>query len=267
MSRWSFACLLGASLAGPAFGQQRPEPQLLLTMFGGVSSGVGLWEINRQPYARRSDATTHDTLRLVRRLESGLTLGASATIFPGPNLGFTAEIVYLGFNVDDDCTIAFLDPSVVNLGENQEVCADVTRTGASASVLAFTVGTIVRAASRSFASPYLRGQVGITTRNSSTVEMQGRFLLNNTPQARLVIDDPRGGAVYPTAAFGAGVMIPLGPGYQVRLEGRNQLLLVRQATGVADALLVPPTGTKVVHSLGLLIKLDIVLEQRRGRRY
>jgi hypothetical protein len=45
------------------------------------------------------------------------------------------------------------------------------------------------------------------------------------------------------------------------------LLLVRQATGVADALLVPPTGTKVVHSLGLLIKLDIVLEQRRGRRY
>jgi hypothetical protein len=99
--------------------------------------------------------------------------------------------------------------------------------------------------------------------------MQGRFLLDNQPQSRVVIDDPKGGAINPTAAVGLGVMIPFARGYQARFEIRDQLVMARYATGPAPpgALQVPPTANKLVHSVGLLFKLDIVLEQRRGRRY
>jgi hypothetical protein len=253
--------------ARPAASQTRPEPQLLLTIVGGVSTGNALWEINRQPFPRRSDLTTFDTLRLTRSFGSALTLGASATFFPRPNIGFTAEIVYLGFDLDDGCTMVYTDPSITNEGENQAVCGDIARIGSSAVTLAFTGGVVVRMASRGFASPYLRLQGGMTVRNSSTVSMQGRFLLNNASQLRLVLDDPSGGGVNPTAIGGLGVMIPFARGYQARLEIRDQLLLVRRASGPAGTLLVPPTSTGLEHSVGLLFQLDIVLEQRRGRRY
>jgi hypothetical protein len=268
MRRVSLPALLVVLAAAPAAGQTRPQPQLLLTIFGGVSSGARLWDIDRQPFARRDDPTKVDSLRLSRTLQSALTLGASATIFPGPNLGLTAEIAYLGYDVDDGCTAIFLDPSVVNADETEAICADVSRQGASAVALAFSAGLVYRVASRSFASPYVRVQGGITTRNTSTVAMQGRFLLNNQPQARVVLDDPDGGAINPTAAFGLGVMIPFARGYQARFEIRDQLVMARYATGPAiGTLQVPPTGNKLVHSVALLFKLDIVLEQRRGRRY
>lgn len=267
MYRAGLVCLLLACAAAPAGAQRRPQPQLLLTIFGGVASGAYLWEINRQPFAREDDATTLDTLRLSRRLASALTLGASATLFPGPNLGFTGEIAYLGFDLDDTCQMTYTDPALVNQGETALVCGDITRVGASAVTLAFSLGAIYRVAPRGFASPYVRAQAGISARSSSTVEMQGRYTRNGQPFTRLVIGDPAGGAVNPTAAVGVGVMIPFAPGYQARLELRDHLLFVRRAAGPADNLLVPPTTTELAHSVGLLLKIDIVLEQRRGRRY
>jgi hypothetical protein len=269
MRRVFLPCLLVALAAAPAAGQTRPQAQLLLTIFGGVSTGGRLWEINRQQFARRDDPATFDTLRLTRTQASALTLGAGATIFPSPNLGLTAEIAYLGYDLDDGCTVVDTASSVVNAGETQAICADINRQGSSAVALAFSAGLVYRVASRGFASPYLRAQAGITTRSSSTVEMQGRFLLNNLPQTRVVLDDPQGGAVNPTAAFGLGVMIPFARGYQARFEIRDQLVMARYATGPAPAgsLQVPPTGNKLVHSVALLFQLDIVLEQRRGRRY
>lgn len=269
MRRFVLTCLLVTLAAGPAGAQTRPRPQLLLTIFGGVSTGGNLWEINRQVLSRRSDPTTLDSLRLSRSLESALTLGAGATYFPGPNLGVVAEITYLGHDLDNGCTVTYVDPSIVNAGENEEACADVGRQDPSAVSLAFSAGIIYRVASRSFASPYVRAQLGFTARSASTVEMQGQYIVDGEPQTRLVLDDPKGGALNPTGTVGLGVMIPIGPGYQVRLEARDQLLLVRRATGPAPqgSLQVPPIGNKLVHSIGLLLKLDVVLEQRRGRRY
>jgi hypothetical protein len=269
MRRIILACLLLTLAAGSAAAQARPSPQLLLTVFGGLSTGGSIWEINRQPLSRRSDPATLDSLRLSRSLVSALTLGAGATLFRGPNLGFTAEIVYLGHDLENGCTVAYVDPAIVNLGENEALCADVARQDPSAVALVFAAGVVYRVASRSFASPYLLAHVGFTARSASTVEVQGQYILNDEPLTRLVLDDPKGGTLNPTGALGLGVMIPVGPGYQVRLEARDQLLLVRRATGPAlqGSLQVPPTGTKLIHSLGLLLKLDIVLEQRRGRRY
>jgi hypothetical protein len=269
MRRPVLSGLLLALAAAPAAGQTRPQPQLLLTIFGGLSTGASLWTIDRQPFARRSDAATLDTLSLMRSLQSALTLGASATVFPHPSLGLTGEIAYLGHDLDDGCEVRYLDPSTVNPGETEALCGDIRRHGVSAVSLAFSVGAVYRVASRAFASPYVRAQVGITARSASTVELQGRFLVSGQVLTRVVLEDEKGGAVNPTAAGGLGVMIPIGPGYQVRLELRDQLLLVRTATGPAGpgGVEPAPTGSKLVHSPALLLQLDIVLEQRRGRRY
>src|SRR5512134_3592852 len=207
MRRIVLSCLVVALAAGSAAAQTRPQPQLLLTIFGGVSSGGSIWEISRQPFSRRSDPTTLDSLRLSRSLQSALTLGASATLFRGSNLGITAEIMYLGHDLDNGCTLAYTDPSIVNQGENQALCDDVSRQDPSAVALVFSGGVVYRVASRSFASPYIRAQVGFTARSASTVEMQGQYILDGEPQARLVLDDPKGGAVHPTGALGLGVMI------------------------------------------------------------
>jgi hypothetical protein len=116
--------------------------------------------------------------------------------------------------------------------------------------------------------PYLRAQGGITTRQSSTVEVTGSFLDENlVRQTVLIIGDPDPAALHPTASFGVGVMLPFATGYQARLELRDGLLLVERITGPADALAVAPTETRLFHSVALVLMLDIVLEQRRGRRY
>jgi hypothetical protein len=62
-------------------------------------------------------------------------------------------------------------------------------------------------------------------------------------------------------------MVPFAPGYQVRLEFRDQLLFLRRVSGPADALAEAQTERMLVNSFGLALMLDIVLEQKRGRRY
>jgi len=85
--------------------------------------------------------------------------------------------------------------------------------------------------------------------------------------SRLIIEDPGLSSVEPSAQFGLGVMVPFAAGYQARLEFRDRLLLVDRITGPANALGRAATERTTINSLGLVIMLDIVLEQRRGRRY
>jgi hypothetical protein len=82
-----------------------------------------------------------------------------------------------------------------------------------------------------------------------------------------VIDDPDPGSLAPSASFGLGVMVPFAAGYQARLEFRDHLLTVNRITAPANALGQAPTESMLSHNVGLVIMLDIVLEQRRGRRY
>jgi hypothetical protein len=45
------------------------------------------------------------------------------------------------------------------------------------------------------------------------------------------------------------------------------MVLMDQATGPANNLAIAPSRRTLMHSLGLTMAVDIVLEQRRGRRY
>lgn len=250
-----------------ATAQQRPEPQLMLSLFGGVSTGNQLWEVNRQRFTRLSDVSSVDSLRLTRRLEPGITIGASATYFPSPNLGVHGEILLYGFGVDDGCTLAYVDPSPVDSAANRQVCSDISRRASTASTIGFLVGGVFRAAPRGFASPYARVHLGFTTRASSTVEVTGRYVdANGASVPRLVLGDP-GGGILPTGGLGVGVMLPVAPGYQVTLEVRDNFLAMRRPSGPAVTLATPPVETAWVQAFSILVRLDIVLEQKRGRRY
>ena len=248
--------------------QERPEPQLLLTIFGGASGGATLYSGLRQPLTLIEDPAAADTLDLGRRLSPAIMFGASTTYFPTPHFGLSAEIAFLGLGRDDTCAMAYTDPTLASAGFNSQMCDDIAGTGGSASTIAFYVGALYRIAPRGGIKPYLRAQGGITTRNSSTVELSGRFVDGSgIVRNRLVIADPDAGGVDPSASFGLGFMLAFAPGYQARLEFRDHLLFVDRVNGPANVFGQAPTERVLVHSPGLVLMLDIVLERKRGRRY
>ena len=269
-SRVLLAAALG--LLGPPRGaaQERPEPRLLLSAFGGVAGGRHLWAVNRQPlFVLGTElAPRYDTLRLSRDIRPGLVLGFAGTLFPSPSLGITAEIVFLGLSTDDHCAMTFQNTGADPLGRNATLCSDIDAHSVSPTTVGFYAGATYRAFSRGFASPYLRAEVGIATRSGSTVETEGAYLdAGSVVRRRAVIVDPSGTAPVPSAGFAFGVMVPIAAGYQARLELRDHLILMRRVAGVADALAIAPTSTVLVHSVALTAGVDIVLERKRGRRY
>lgn len=262
------ALALGWLPGGGAGAQTGPEPQLLLTIFGGASGGATLFRGIRQPLARVEDPVGVDTLELGRRLSPAILFGASTTYFPTPHIGLSAEITFLALGRDDTCSMAYIDPALPGRGYNNQMCNDIAGKGGSASTIAFYLGAMYRIAPRDGIKPYVRAQGGFTTRNSSTVELTGRFVDDlGVLRNRLVMGDPDPSDFNPSASFGVGAMLAFAPGYQFRLEFRDHLLLVDRAAGAADDFGFVRTDRTLVHSLGLVLMLDIVLEQKRGRRY
>lgn len=263
------ALALGWLPGGGAGAQTRSEPQLLLTIFGGASGGATLFRGIRQPLARPIQGpAVVDTLELGRRLSPAILFGASTTYFPTPHIGLSAEITFLALGRDDTCSMAYNDPALPGRGYDDQICDDIAGKGGSASTIAFYLGAMYRVAPRDGIKPYVRAQAGFTTRNSSTVELTGRFVDElGALRTRLVMGDPDPNDFTPSASFGVGAMLAFAPGYQFRLEFRDHLLLVDRAAGPAVGFGVVPTDRTLVHSLGLALMLDIVLEQKRGRRY
>jgi hypothetical protein len=271
MRRLALCCgvlLMTLPAPAPARAQQRSEPRLFVTMFGGVSTGFSLWQVAKQPLTvlELNDPTQIDTLQLSRDVQSGISLGASATYFPSPHLGFTGEIFYMGLGLDDGCRFVYA-ASLAGYA-NDQACSNIVARGGGAATIAFTVGAMYRVAPRGFAAPYVRLQAGVATRYTPTAEMVGDFTdENGITRTRLIIADPSHSKVHPTAVGGVGVLVPVGPGYQVGLELRDNLLFIEKVAGPADALAVAPTETVLKHSASLLVRFDIVLEHKRGRRY
>jgi hypothetical protein len=248
--------------------QERPQPQLLLTIFGGASGGETLYSGLRQPLTLIEDPGATDTLDLGRRLSPAIIFGASTTYFPTPHLGLSGEMAFLGLGRDDICRMAHTDPTPLNAGFNRQMCDDIAGKGGSASTIAFYLGALYRFVPRGGITPYLRAQGGISTRSSSTVEVTGRFVDEmGIVRNRLVIGDPDPSSLDPSASFGLGFMLAFAPGYQARLEFRDHMLFVNRVTGPADDFGVAPIERTLIHSPGLVLMLDIVLEQKRGRRY
>lgn len=268
MKFFLFVGLALSLVLNAATAQTASQPSLVLTIFGGVGTGNSLWSIARQPLCLPDPNCTgspHDTLRLSRDVTSSLIVGAGATYFKGPHLGFTLEVFYLGLPLDDTCTGLFYNPDPES--RNQQLCDNITAAALSTSAIAFFGGLVLRASPTRSLSPYVRAGVGVLSYSSGTVDMSGVFVEGNNikPRAVLIDPNPKGGAF--TSQVAAGLTARLSPGYQFRFEVRDVLVPLKRVTGAASDNLQPPTDTKVFHRIALTLGLDVILERKRGRRY
>jgi hypothetical protein len=252
-------------------GQERAEPRLVLSLFGGVAAGGDLWEVNRQPFLVLGTelAPRYDTLRLGRRMNPAVMLGISGTVFRSAHVGISAEMVFLGLTTEDACTLVHETPGADVQRRNFQLCNSISSQSSTPTTVGFWLGATFRPAPRALVSPYGRLQAGVGAQSGSVIEMIGSFVDGGGRQQRLVIGDPSSGRITPGIGVAAGLMVPLGPGHQLRLELRDQVLFLGRVAGPATIQnpSATPTESFAFHSVGLTAGIDIVLEQRRGRRY
>lgn len=269
----------GLLLAPPPAAAQTPSrPTLVLTIFAGATSGHTLWDVARQPFCVlqgnppvQSCSTAYDTLRLTRDVTSSLTAGASATYFPGPHLGYTAEVFFLGLPLDDNCQGVFFntDPQAdPTYGpRNAQLCDDITRASLSTSAIAFFGGVTLRTAASRVVSPYIRGGLGIVAYTAGTIELSGTYVDAGTLQTRGVYEGGNARQVAFSGQVAGGFTIRLGPGYQFDFGLRDAIVPLKRVTGPSNDFLRPPTETRLYHHVALTLGLGVILEQSRGRRY
>ena len=255
---------LGAALAGSAAAQTGSQATLILTVAGGVHTGHELYEIAKQPVPI---AGSTDTLRLVRSVSPGLMLGFAGTYFPSGLVGLHGEITFMDLPLANSCDSVF---QATSNPLNMEVCGNLNNSSVSTSVFGFMAGVTLRAASRGQTSPYVRGNLGVTVTSASTVAMEGYYVQggNAVPYPLIVDNDPR--LISLAGSLAAGITAPVGTGYQLRLEIRDDYFPLERANGPADfsgAEPVAPKEARYYHHFSLLIGFDVVLEQKRGRRY
>jgi hypothetical protein len=271
--RWAaIAAVLAAGLPRPIPAQARTDPRLIFSVYGGIAAHGNLWRIERQPIIPVFGTTAQwDTLRLQRNVSSGFNVGLNATLFRSAHLGYTAEAQYLSLGLDDTCGPIYL---VTDAQErDRQICDNISAASRTASVAAFTLGGVFRFSARSAFVPYLRATGGITVRSSSVLFVAGAFQQTDPTSGqvivnqRIVIDDPPGTAVNPTVSAGLGFMATIAPGYQLRVELRDHLLFLERPTGPANDAGMVQSELITQHAPAIVMGFDIVLEQRRGRRY
>jgi hypothetical protein len=215
----------------------------------------------------------YDTLDLHRRITPGLAIGASGTYFPKPGLGFQGEIAFLGMTTESECAIRQSQPPAIN-DVAPQLCASLEGQSVATSAVSFSVGVVGRFAAGRSVSPYLLGGVGFITRTRSTIEMLGYYRgPDGAPIAETVLLDTMPSNTAMHVNLGAGLAFSLGPGYQLRFEGRDVIAELDGVTGLANpqdpitSSLSPPHGGAFHHNFVFMVALDVVFEQRRGRRY
>jgi len=271
MRRLLFACCavwLAPPSVAPA--QTGPEPTLILTLFGGATTGHTLWHTPRQPLcvfaANLQCSSQYDTLELTRDINPSIVFGASGVYFRSPHVGIEAEILFLGLPFDDTCRVVYDNPDPNQT--NEDVCLNVSAASLSTSAISFYGGVVFRASPRHAISPYLRAGFGIVTHSGGTIEMSGAFQdSSQNVFSRSIIEDPNPKSTSLSFKVGTGFTVRLSPGYQFRLEVSDAIIPLERVVGPANDRAIAPTATHTYHHLVLTMGLDVVLEKKRGRRY
>ncbi len=270
---WLAAAVIAVLAAGgPGRGaaQTNPDPRLMFSIFGGVAWHGDLWHIPKQQYLTLLPQQQWDTLNLRRRLTTGPVVGVNGTFFSSSHWGLSGEIVYVGLRKDSDCSFVHLTPDAQH--RNEQVCNDIAATVTTASNVGISLGGAFRFSTRSLVTPYARLHGGLSIRSSSLVQVTGRVTVTLPDgtvalRERVVIRDEQDIRLYPLVGAAAGIMFSVSPGYQIRFELRDQLMVLQRPTGPANDLAVAEIENFLGHSPALVFGIDVVLEQRRGRRY
>jgi len=256
--------LATAPLAAPArlvAQKQGDQSRLVFTLSAGYAFGRDLWSVGSQPVFLEG----LDLYQLDRNLKGTWAAEMGATFFKGPNLGFTFDIGFIDIATEDSCTLLSNSGSV----NNAAVCGSINGLKSSALSTAFSVGAILRTASRKVVSPYLRLQGGIMLVSRSTTSVTGNYINDDLEPVYVPIYPSEGSSsVSAQFAVGAGVTIPISKAYHARIEGRATTFGLQVVTGPTDFQgIVPPSETEYLTQFSILIGIDLVLEKKHGRRY
>jgi hypothetical protein len=258
------------ALGPPAAGQTPASATIVLTIFGGVQTGHGLWTVERQPLcvldSQGRCGGVYDTLRLSRSVGSSIVAGLTATYFVSPHVGLTGHLGYQGFSLDDGCT-AVAPLSADAERRHEQLCDDIAGSQVSGGAVSLVAGVTVRTASEQGIIPYVRAGVGLLSHGRSTTDVAGRYVAGGNVFSRQVIADDAPSRTSVGLLAGAGFTSALGTGYQFRLEVRDIVSRLQRLQGPADPLGRAPTAVRFYHNIGVTMGLGIVLENKRGRRY
>jgi hypothetical protein len=256
------ALVLGTALvlpAAPASAQRTGDrAQLVFTISGAYIGGKGLWTVPAQPV---QDPPLEDSFFLNRSINGTFGAALSGTYYKGEHIGLNAEAFLIGLGYDDACRLNGPAQSAFN----RDVCADIDRQDRSAAAVVLSAGGVFRFASRELISPFVRVGAGILISNQSSVLTQG----TGTNGALLIVyDDAKDTRVSPALQIGAGATVPMGKGFQLRWEVRDNIVGVERVTAAIPApRFEPPHDRAYKHLFSVLIGIDVILERQRGRRY
>lgn len=270
--------LVLAALAIPGFhsvraaAQQGQQATLILSVGLGVHAGHDLWTIDSQPLSVLSNLSASDTLRLGRSVSPGFVATFAATYFTSEHVGIHAGLTYLDIGMDNSCA-PVVPYKADTESVNEQLCDNLVGEIASNSTLLITAGVTLRALARGRTTPYVRGSAGYAIHSKGTLGVASSFVSGGQLASRQIIAEESSKPGSPTVQLAAGITQPVGSGYQLRLEVRDDMFGLERATGAADGLgrlKAPPparVATRWYHHISLTIGLDIILARRRGRRY
>jgi len=270
LNSWMILAALAALTSTPLLAQRTADQaRLSIGIAFGATSGTDLWRVPNQPIF--GGPSTVDTVDIGRRIRPSLGVIFHGTYFPGEHLGITGEVMLIGLGFEDNCEVKVFSGSV----DNTEVCNSINGTNTPASAAALRIGTEYRIRSHQTVSPYVRGHVGLVLTQHSPLKMDGTFSTTDTATGltRVVLfrlyDDPKELRVRPVFGLGVGFTALMGRGYQLRVEGRDNITGTERVTGptFGAPFLVPPHKSVFKHVFSVTFGFDVVLERRRGRRY
>jgi opacity protein-like surface antigen len=261
--RLACVALLGAAAhATEAWAQKTgDQARLIFTVSAGAVGGQKLWSIGAQPVQYTIPS---DTFALERRIRSTIGVGFGGSYFAGEHLGLGIDGFLVGLGFEDSCRQVFSSGSA-NVAA---ACSWIQGNKKPASTVMLSAGPILRFNSRKPFSPYARFNVGFLFSTQSSLRTIGRYPSDSGLVDLIVYNDDRDSRTEPAFALGAGFTVPLSPGYQLRLEARDNILGVQRVTrSTPTSNVIPPHKLDYRHLFSLTIGFDVVLERKRGRRY
>jgi hypothetical protein len=273
--RGALVLALLVAWADAARAQVQSEPQLVFTIYGGLSVGSSLWRIPAQGLiAPGIPPLPQDTVSLERVLRPGLIAGLSAALYRSPHFAWTVDVGYFGLGSEQRC----IGPATYQPDsemENQKTCTSANGQNIATSVVGLMGGATYRFAPSHAVQPFVRATAGLGLIGDSYIQTSGFDFLPSVPGCQLgcpvaILDQTRRSEVTWVVNLATGASIGLSPGYRARFEVRDIITSLPVATGPKDPLgtsAEPPTGWKVKHLPTFLFGLDIVLERRHTRRY
>jgi hypothetical protein len=270
------ACVV--CLALPVRAQTPEQPNLIFTISGGLLTGGDFWSVPRQLAlsSQIGSLNVWDTVSLGRKLRSGFLATLAATYFRSPHLGYSFEAGFFGLESVSSCEpVGQFNPTPEN--QNARACSYLQGQNQRGDAVGLLAGLIYRFTTRG-PQPYIRVAGGGAILGSSYVEAVAPVLVSGgTVSPVYFLADQNHKELTWMVSLGAGAMLPLAPGYQLRVEAREIIVALPRPSGPATdtgavaagggTLPQPPVGLKVMRVPTLSIGLDVVLERRRGRRY